>query len=472
MQTKKIIAKSAITGVVAITLFSSAILPSVTALADTTPQATQTTNNNNVNASSSSDRNNPADASSNNNATTNEHHTLSKPYVVYGAGTDNSVHATLNQIFDTDSSFETLTATAADYNKYINHGQDSGTTDAAMISSVAIAPADPGSGVKVNIKKFNGESNITQVTAQQYAMVAQMAGVTDVTIIVSANRPVSGESALTGVYKALADNGAKLNPQNTATANQMLDATQPAINANKGDDAYSGKLMAAIGDVSKQLAEQKQDNQKLATKQDIQNMLNQALEKQGIADKTPASSQGQITNALVSFQNSPISANKNYTKTVGDTVNNLKNSTGNIMNDAKNWTDQGMFQRFFHVIGRFFSGIKVWTQQHITQAKAFKENTIKKDSSSEESSTSDSSSLVSSTSSSDNFNPANNSSNNNSSSDKEGLISKAKNMINGNKDKNESSSSTTSNNENQSSSTTSSTSSNSNNNVSSSNTNN
>ena len=447
MSTKTIMMKSAITGVAAVTLFSTAILPTVSAFADTTPQTTQTTNNNgnnnnNVNAGSSSDHQNPANASSN-NQTTNEHHTLSKPYVVYGAGTDDSVHATLNQIFDTDGSFDELTATAADYNKYINHGQDSGTTDAAMISSVAIAPADPGSGVKVNIKKFNGESNITQVTAQQYAMVAQMAGVTDVTIIVSANRPVSGESALTGVYKALADNGAKLNPQNTATANQMLDATQPAIDANKGDDAYSGKLMAAIGDVSKQLAEQKQDNQKLATKQDIQDMLNKALEKQGIADKTPNSAQGQITNALVSFQNSPISANKNYTKTVGDTVDNLKNSTGNMMNTAKNWTNQGFFQRIFHEVGRFFSGLKVWTQQHITQAKEFKKNTVKKDSSSDESSMSSDSSVTSS-SSSNNGNPANADSNN-SSSNKDGIISKAKKIIGG-KDENNSNSTSSNNN--------------------------
>ena len=97
-----------------------------------------------------------------------------------------------------DSSFEKLTATASDYEKYIGNGT---TTNAAMISSVAIAPSDPGSGVRVNIKKYDDESNITQVKAQQYAMVAQMAGVTDVTIVVTANRAVSGESALTGVLQ-------------------------------------------------------------------------------------------------------------------------------------------------------------------------------------------------------------------------------------------------------------------------------
>ena len=77
----------------------------------------------------------------------------------------------------------------------------------------------------------------------------------------------------------------------------MLEATQPAIDANKDDKTYPGKLMAAIGDVSKQLAEMKQDNKNLATKQDIQDMLNKALEKRGIEDKTSSTNVTQITNA-------------------------------------------------------------------------------------------------------------------------------------------------------------------------------
>ena len=224
------------------------------------------------------------------------------------------------------------------YDVRVKDQQDS-TTDAAMISSVAIAPGDPGSGVKVNIKNYDGENNITKVTSQQYAMVAQMAGVTDASIVVTANRPVSGESALTGVYKALATDGVSLNTKNTSTANQMLEATQPAIDANKDDKTYPGKLMAAIGDVSKQLAEMKQDNKNLATKQDIQDMLNKALEKRGIEDKTSSTNVTQITNALFNFQNSPISSSKNYVKNVDNTINNVKNSAGNLMNKAKNWAN-------------------------------------------------------------------------------------------------------------------------------------
>ena len=298
-------------------------------------------------------------------ASSSNTHTLNSAYVVYGAGTSQEARQNLAKVFETDSSFKTLTATASDYNKYIANGS-SNTTDAAMISSVAIAPGDPGSGVKVNIKDYNGSNNITQVTSQQYAMVAQMAGVTDVSIVVTANRLVSGESALTGVYKALAEDGVSLNTENTATANEMLSATQPAINANKDDATYPGKLMAAVGDVSKQLAQQKQDNQELATKQDIEDMLNKALADRGIQDQTTSEQVTQISGALVNFQNSPISSSKTYINNVTNTINNVKDSTGNLMNKAKDWANsaqakeaveqaKGWFTRFIEWIKSLFN---------------------------------------------------------------------------------------------------------------------
>lgn len=288
-------------------------------------------------------------------------HTLSNSYVVYGAGAPQSVYDQLNSVMGVDSSFEKLTATASDYAKYIGNGT---TTDAAMISSVAIAPTDPGSGVKVNIKKYDGQSNITEVTAQQYAMVAQMAGVTDITIVVTANRAVSGESALTGVYKAFEADGHQLNSQNTAAANSVLDATQSAIDANKDDSSYPGKLMAAVGDTSKQIAQQKQSSGELATKADIQEMLNKALEKRGIADQTTTTQQEKIAGALVNFQNSPISSSKTYINNVSNTINNVKNSTGNLMNKAKNWANseagKETVKQAQSWLTRFINWIKSW----------------------------------------------------------------------------------------------------------------
>lgn len=271
-----------------------------------------------------------SDSSSNDaNTSSKQTHTLNNSYVVYGAGASDQQQ--LANVLAVGDNFKKLTAGAAQYKEFID--PNGSTTDSAMISSVAIVPTDPGSGIKVNIKKFNGQDVITKVTAQQYAMVAQMAGITDVTITVSANTPVSGESALTGVYEAIKADGANLNSQNTQAANQMLDATQGAIRANNGDDNYPGKLMAAIGDTTKAINAQRQAG-KDPSQDNIQSMLNHRLFLHGVYGSTK-NHEKPIIKALVQFNNAPISQSKDYSKHVSDTVNNVKHSSGDVMNKAK-----------------------------------------------------------------------------------------------------------------------------------------
>ncbi|MDT6980389.1 DUF1002 domain-containing protein [Levilactobacillus zymae] len=286
---------------------------------------------------------------------------LSKAYVVYGAGLASEDKDTVASALGVKSNYTALTATGSDYAQYLN---SAGTTDASMISSVALAPADPGSGVKVNIAKYNGSDNITQVTAQQYAMVATMAGVKDVIITVTADKSVSGESALTGVYKALAADGLTLNAENTQAANGVLDATQPAINSNSSDKKYPGKLMAAVGSVSSDLAKQRQNGNDLATKADIEAMLQKALAKQGITNQTTQTQINNISIALSKVQQAPVSTSKNYVSNVKNVANNLANSIGNKMASVKDFANsadakqaENFIARIWHQIVSFFTGL-------------------------------------------------------------------------------------------------------------------
>lgn len=290
---------------------------------------------------------------------------LSKPYVVYGAGLASSDRSAVASALGTNDNYTALTSTASDYSKYIS---TDGTTDSAMISSVSLAPADSGTGVKVNIVKYNGESNITKVTAQQYAMVATMAGVNDIIITVTANKAVSGEAALTGVYKALATDGITLSSENTAAANGILEATQPAIDQNSDDESYAGKLMAAIGTVSADLAKQRQNDNEYATKAEVRQMLDEALTKNNVSSKTSDSSKTLIVNALIQVQKAPISTSKTYINNVKNVASSLKGSVGDAMaklSDFANSADGkalmakygNLFQRVWQKIVEFFQGI-------------------------------------------------------------------------------------------------------------------
>ncbi|WP_407885926.1 DUF1002 domain-containing protein [Levilactobacillus sp. N40-8-2] len=286
---------------------------------------------------------------------------LSKAYVVYGAGLASEDKDAVASALGVKSNYSALTATGSDYAQYLN---SAGTTDASMISSVALAPADPGTGVKVNIAEYNGSNNITEVTSQQYAMVATMAGVKDVIITVTADKSVSGESALTGVYKALAADGLTLNSENTQAANGVLDATQPAIDNNSSDKKYPGKLMSAVGSVSSDLAKQRQNGSDLATKADIEAMLEKALAKQGVDGKT---SQTQITNiavALSKVQQAPVSTSKTYVTNVTNVANNLANSIGDKMANVKDFANsadakkaENFLVQIWHQVVSFFQGL-------------------------------------------------------------------------------------------------------------------
>lgn len=301
---------------------------------------------------------NQVTSSSTSTNSSSQTHTLNKSYVVYGAGAADK--GELSRVLAVGDDFTNLTATASDYQKYIS--PNGSTTNAAMVSSVSIVPTDPGSGVQVNVKKFNGDDNITKVTAQQYAMVAQMAGVTDVTITVSANRPVSGESALTGVYKAIAADGVSLDSQNTQSANQMLGATNGAIEANKDDKSYPGKLMAAVGDTTKDINQQRKQGEN-PSKTEIQTTLNQNLQERNIYSETKNYT-GPIVNALVQFTNSPISSSKDYSSHVNDTIKNVKNSSGDIMNNAKKFLNsadgQAAQQKALSWWDKFVNWLRSW----------------------------------------------------------------------------------------------------------------
>ncbi|ANZ61790.1 hypothetical protein AYR62_04575 [Secundilactobacillus paracollinoides] len=286
---------------------------------------------------------------------------LSKSYVVYGSGLASEDKDAVAKALGVQSNYEALTVTGSDYATYIN---SAGTTDASMISSVSLAPADPGSGVKVNIADFDGKDNITEVTSQQYAMVATMAGVKDVIITVTADKAVSGESALTGVYKALAADGISLNSENTSAANSVLDATQPAIDSNSNNKSYPGKLMSAVGDVSSKLAKQRQNNNEYATKADIQQMLNEALASRGIKSSTSTTVINNLVIALAKVQKAPVSSTSSYVSNVKSMASSLSSSVGNKMAELKDFASRadtsgimGFLSRIWQAIVNFFSNL-------------------------------------------------------------------------------------------------------------------
>ena len=132
-------------------------------------------------------------------------------------------------------------------------------------------------------------------------------------------------------------------------------------------------------------------------------MLNKALEKRGIADTTNQTQITQIVNALIVFQNAPISSSKTYVNTVDDTINNVKNSTGNLMNKAKNWANSEKFGQTAEETKGWFAKFTDWIKGIFGQKS---DNSTDTDTNTNESSnttsSSDTSSVVDDSSSNEN----------------------------------------------------------------------
>lgn len=166
-----------------------------------------------------------------------------------------------------------------------------------MISSVLVQKERQGKGVHVLIET---PDNITEVTKEQYRNASITAGVEDATIMVGAVRKVTGESALTGIYKAFEVNGETLDTDRMKAAQEELEVVNEINQSNEGKDNYSSpQLDNAIVEVKSQLSELKNKNQKTPTKEEITVIINQAIEQNNLQNII---SQDQINKLVVYFQ--------------------------------------------------------------------------------------------------------------------------------------------------------------------------
>lgn len=265
-------------------------------------------------------------------STGEQQHALKQPYVVYGDAALQKHQ--IAQTLGVTSKYTQLTTKGADA-AYLGL---EGVSDNVMISSVALAPGKEGAGTLVNVESFEGDDNITQVTAQQYAMAATMAGVKDVIITVTANTPVSGEAALAGVYKALEADGIDLDNTNTIAANSVLSATSQAIAENIGDDKYAGKLTSAVTETTGELAADKQAGKNIMINMIIDKLVIN-LDKQGIKGQTNENHILAIANAIQLVNDAPISSSPEFVKATKNLADTLSKSAGDLMAKAKDFAN-------------------------------------------------------------------------------------------------------------------------------------
>lgn len=274
-----------------------------------------------------------------------------KPTVVYGGGlNDQQIKETSQLLGIKDENTVTTTkATGEDLVKYLGAGE---ANTSVMISSVMVQKRNKGEGVKVHIAT---PKNITLVTSEQYANAAITAGVADAEIEVAAVSKVTGESALTGVYKAFEANGVVLDGKRTAVAQQELELTnQIAQEQSKEKGFDAAKLDQAMIDIKKSLAEIKEKQGQVATKEDVERIVNDALKKYGLDKVISPTQVNNIIQFALSYQQTSAIDSKQVLEQLNSLSNTVKGKIGQLVDQAnrEGWFDKivAFFKEIFNAI--------------------------------------------------------------------------------------------------------------------------
>jgi len=174
---------------------------------------------------------------------------LGVPIVVYGANLSEAEKATVKEALKVaeESEVQEITVSGEDLVKYIKDGNSS----SRMYSSAKITRKNEGAGLVISIVT---PENITEVSEEIYANAMLTAGIENAVVEVAAPKPVTGHSALVGIYKAYeTTTGKKLDIERTDVANDELAlATSIADKAGINDE----KVAELLTEIKKQIAEQ------------------------------------------------------------------------------------------------------------------------------------------------------------------------------------------------------------------------
>lgn len=272
-----------------------------------------------------------------------------KPTVVYGGGLNNDQIQSTRDLFDikdTNNVYET----SVDANDLYTYLGIAGGSTSSLISSVMVQKKDSGTGVKV---KIITEDNITKITSNQYANAAITAGVSDVEIDVASVSKVTGESALTGVYKALESNGETLDLDRTQVAQDELETTNEIAENNADNSNFdSGRLDQAMVEIKKELAEIKQNQGSAATAEQVEQVVTDALKKFNLSDIISQDDINKLIEFAKKYQNTSAIDSQEVLKQLNKLSGSLKSQLSGLLDKAQS---EGWFDKIINFIKSLFN---------------------------------------------------------------------------------------------------------------------
>ena len=279
-------------------------------------------------------------------------------YVLGSSLNENQKNQTLKKLgynASTDTK-ELKTMTPDVYSKIMNVANDS---SLQLYSSAKIQKLGDKSPLEVKIET---PENITKVTQDMYRNAAVTLGVEHAKITVAAPIPVTGESALAGIYYSLEANGAKVPQANKDLAQEELKALSDINAENKDKNGFdANKLNVALADIKSGLAKAKESKGTL-TEEDVRKIVEDTLKNYKLDQVITGNQVNIIINFALNLSKSDILSNADFTKTLNDLKQSIVSQAGdsfkniNLNFDTDKALEEGgnFLSNLWHAVLNFF----------------------------------------------------------------------------------------------------------------------
>lgn len=279
-------------------------------------------------------------------------------YVLGSSLTENQKNQTLSELgYDASKDTKDIKTMTPDiYSKIMNVANDA---SLQLYSSAKIQKLGDKSPLEVKIET---PENITKVTQDMYRNAAVTLGVEHAKITVAAPIPVTGESALAGIYYSLEANGAKVPQANKDLAQEELKALSDINAESKDKSGYdANKLNAAMTDIKAGLAKAKESKGNL-TEEDVRKIVEDTLKNYKLDQVITGNQVNIIINFALNLSKSDILNNADFTKTLNDLKQSIVSQAGdsfkniNLNFDANKALEEGgnFFSSLWQAIVNFF----------------------------------------------------------------------------------------------------------------------
>lgn len=237
--------------------------------------------------------------------------------------------------------------------QYLNPAGADFTSNSGVWSSALIEKTGRGSGINVEILKYNGRNNITTITANQYRNAALTAGISDANIYVTSATPIDGSGALAGVYAAFAQNGEQLNQSQVTAAQNEMGTLSKINNQNQGQNGYSdAQLNNAVAQAKRQMA---QIGPNITVNQ-ITNIVNNTINDNHLQNVITNNQKQQIINLMIKIRDSGALKDNNFKQQASKVSSIIKDNAHAIFNNVNTPENQNLLQQIWQNIVNFVSG--------------------------------------------------------------------------------------------------------------------